>query len=154
MTAWFFSWMPSWAPTFGSGGLALFGVGLLVYSVLPFCKLPRLAAAAGIVALAASCFLAGVGSAQAVCEADKLAAELRSQLAAERQRTVNLERDLTAARDAQKATSAARAAAEAEAATQRERADEYEADLARRPERACPLDDADVRGLLNLQRRN
>lgn len=76
------SYLPSWLVTFGSGGIALLGVGLLVYSILPLCNLPRVAAGGGIMCLGAACFLAGVGSAQAVCEVSALRAEIAAKDAA------------------------------------------------------------------------
>ncbi|MDF2809295.1 MAG: hypothetical protein K0S56_326 [Microvirga sp.] len=91
MIATLLSFLPAWAPSFGAGGMALLGVGLLGYSLLPLVRLPRLAAAGGIVCLAAACYLAGVGSAQAVCEADKLREQVAARDRAIAQRDALLE---------------------------------------------------------------
>lgn len=85
------SYLPSWATTFGAGGMAAAGATLLVYSLLPLCRMPRLACAGGIVCLAAACFLAGVGSAQSVCEADRLRDEVAARDRAIAQRDALIE---------------------------------------------------------------
>lgn len=91
MIATLLSYLPAWATTFGAGGVAAAGVALLGYSLLPLCQMPRLAAAGGVVCLAAACYLAGIGSAQSVCEADRLRDEIAARDRAIAQRDALLE---------------------------------------------------------------
>ncbi|WP_454684006.1 hypothetical protein [Ancylobacter moscoviensis] len=138
------SWLPSWSVTFGAGGAALLGLLLLGYALLPFARMPTLAAAGGILCLGAACYLAGVGSAQAVCEAEAL-----------RQRLAGIERDLAVARLERDIANAAYEDATRRAAVldetlqvNRNRIDDYEAELAKRPpDRRCDLTADDLRGV-------
>ena len=131
------SWLPSWSVTFGAGGLFLLGIGLLIYSAIPLVAYARLAVAGAVLALGASCYLAGVGSAQSVCEAG----ELRDRLA-----FVTLERDAgrTAAEDASRRASILDETLQAN----KDRIDDYETALAARPDARCALTGDDLRGVL------
>ncbi|WP_018390936.1 hypothetical protein [Ancylobacter sp. FA202] len=144
MIALILSWLPSWSVTFGAGGAALLGLVLLGYSLLPLARMPILAAAGGIICLGAACYLAGIGSAQSVCEEGAL----RRQLADAQAETeaMRMQRDL-----ALKATADANRRAlildETMQANQ-DRIDDYEAELAKRPpDRRCDLTDDDLRGV-------
>jgi hypothetical protein len=144
MIALLLSWLPSWSVTFGAGGAALLGLLLLGYSLLPLARMPTLAAAGGIICLAAACYLAGIGSAQSVCED----AALRRQLADAKAETeaMRMQRDLALAATAD----ANRRAAILDETLQAnlDRIDDYEAELAKRPpDRRCDLTDDDVRGV-------
>lgn len=138
------SWLPSWSVTFGAGGAALLGLLLLGYALLPFARMPALAAAAGILCLGTACYLAGVGSAQSVCEAEAL-----------RQKLAGIERDLAVARLERDVANAAYEDATRRAAVldenlqvNQDRIDEYEAELAKRPpDRRCDLTPDDLRGV-------
>lgn len=138
------SWLPSWSVTFGAGGAALLGLLLLGYALLPFARMPTLAAAAGILCLGAACYLAGVGSAQSVCEAASL-----------RQKLAGIERDLAMARLERDVANAAYEDATRRAAVldetlqvNQDRIDDYEAELAKRPpDRRCDLTADDLRGV-------
>lgn len=143
MIAALLSFLPSWAPTFGAGGMALLGVGLLGYSLLPLVRLPRLAAAGGILCLGAACYLAGIGSAQSVCEAADLRRQLESAL--RDKEFARLERDI-ANRAYADATRRAEILDETLQANQN-RIDDYEAELAKRPDRRCDLTPDDLRGV-------
>lgn len=131
------SWLPSWSVTFGAGGAALAGLLLLGYSLLPLARMPTLAAGGGLLLLGAACYLAGIGSAQSVCEE----AGLRAELAAAK-------RDLSMSRiAAEDATRRATILNETLQANQ-ERLDDYETALAARPDARCALTGDDLRGVL------
>lgn len=136
MVALILSWLPAWSVTFGAGGLFLLGIGLLIYSAIPLVPYARLAVAGAVIALGASCYLAGIGSAQSVCET----AELRDRLAA-----VTFERD--AARTAAEDASRRSLILDQGLYDSQERTNAYETTLASRPDAGCALTDDDLRGV-------
>lgn len=125
-------------------GLIVRGAGLFGFSLSPFMAgaimAGVLAAAFGV--YSAKVYFAGYHSAEAKCEA----AALRAKIAA-------MKADLDAAQAAAKDADARADAIRAEAETTKELTNAYIAELAKRPNGACALNDADLRWLSNNGKR-
>ena len=131
---------PAWANSASAWLFAAIGAVALVWALIPAAPQRQLAQIIAAAAIGYACYLTGYAGAQAACEADKL----RAQLAA-------TQRDLDAARAAE--TDARRRAdiLDETLRANQDQIDEYETELAKRPNAACGLSDDDLRRLHNLK---